>query len=462
MPIYQQFFKHILNPIDLWRTGDYAEIRYWKEFERTQYLSADALNELIWKRLRHILDTAYRKIPYYKSAFDRAGIVPSDIKTDTDMLAVPILEKRDVQTNLPTMLDSDYPKNLLIFDKTGGSTGTPVNYYYSRYRKWTRQAAALRHDRWAGYDTGQRQAAIWGAARDITPSGLKQKIKSFFFPEQLILNSINMTPALMLEFNEKLKRYKPTTLLAYANALALFASFLKQQGVSVYQPKGIITSAEVLHPEDRTLIEELFHAKVFNRLGCREFSVIASECECHTGMHIMAEGLYIEIVRGNRHTEAGELGEILVTDLFNEPMPMIRYRLGDTASRVAGTCPCGRSLPQIDQVAGRVTDFLVGVDGQFCSGVAMATFIVSKKPSFGQIQIIQDERNKILYRVGCGKKKQLNSKDIEFLREQTELYLGKGIEIECEFVDSIPHEASGKFLFSKSKVAREIMGKPPS
>jgi hypothetical protein len=118
------------------------------------------------------------------------------------------------------------------------------------------------------------------------------------------------------------------------------------------------------------------------------------------------------------------------------------------------------SLPRIDHVAERVTDFLVGVDERFYSGVAMATFIVSKRPSFGQIQIIQDERNKILYRVGCGKNKPRNQADLDFLREQTELYLGKGIGIEYEFVDSIPHEASGKFLFSKSKVAKELMGTP--
>ncbi|MDR3196224.1 MAG: hypothetical protein LBU34_00005 [Planctomycetaceae bacterium] len=456
MPVYQQFVKQILNPLDLWRSGDYAEIRYLKEFERTQFLPPDELRELVWQRLHHIIDTAYRRIPYYKSVFDRAGLVPSDIKTDTDMLSVQILEKRDVQANLQTMLDPEFPKNRLIFDKTGGSTGTPVNYYYSIERKWARQAAMLRHDRWAGYDVGQRFASLWGAARDMPAPSWKQKIKSLIFPKTLQLNSIRMTPELMLEFNKQLKRYRPPVILAYANALALFAAFLKQQGVSVYRPKGIITSAEVLTPEDRKLIEETFGAPVFNRLGCREFSVIASECEHHNGMHLMAEGLYIELIRGSRLAETDETGEIIVTDLLNEAMPMIRYRLGDTASWVAGTCSCGRSLPRINNVAGRVTDFIVGMDNRLCSGVALATFIVSKRPSFGQIQIIQEEYGKILYRVGCGQNKPLQQHDLEFLREQTELYLGKGITIDYEYVDSIPHEASGKFIFSKSTVARKI------
>ncbi|MDR0704104.1 MAG: hypothetical protein LBF88_03870 [Planctomycetaceae bacterium] len=456
MLIYQQFVKHVLKPLDLWRSGDYAEIFYWREFERTQFLPPDELRHLVWQRLRNILDTAYSRIPYYKSTFDHAGIVPSDIKTDTDMLSVPILEKRDVQANLQTMLDPEYPKNRLIFDKTGGSTGTPVNYYYNIERKWARQAAMLRHDRWAGYEEGQRFASLWGAARDMPVPGWKQQIKSLIFPKTLQLNSVNITPELMLRFNEQLKRYRPPIILAYAKALALFASFLKQRGVSAYQPKGIITSAEVLTPEDRQLIEETLSAPVFNRLGCREFSVVASECDQHNGMHLMAEGLYIELVRGSRHTETGETGEIIVTDLLNTVMPMIRYRLGDTASWVAGTCSCGRALPRIDNITGRVTDFIVGMDNRLCSGVALATFIVSKRPSFGQIQIIQEERGKVLYRVGCGQNKPLQQPDLDFLREQTELYLGQGIHIDYEYVDVIPHEVSGKFLFSKSTVVREM------
>ncbi|MDR0338414.1 MAG: hypothetical protein LBI18_15170 [Planctomycetaceae bacterium] len=456
MPIYQQFIKHILNPLDLWRSGDYAEIRYFKEFERTQFLPPDELQELVWQRLRNILHLAYCRIPYYKLVFDRAGIVPDDIKTDSDMLSVPILEKRDVQTNLQTMLDPEFPKHRLIFDQTGGSTGTPVSYYYNIERKWARQAAALRHDCWSGYDVGQRLASLWGAARDMPTPGWKQKIKSLIFPKILQLNSIQMTPKLMLEFHEQLKRYRPPIILAYANALALFASFLKRQNIIVYQPKGIITSAEVLTLEDRQLIEETFGAPVFNRLGCREFSVVASECEQHNGMHIMAEGLYIELVRGSRHTENGETGEILVTDLLNTAMPMIRYRLGDTASWDTGTCSCGRALPRINNVAGRVTDFIVGMDNRLCSGVALATFIVAKRPSFGQIQIIQEEYGKILYRIGGGKDRTLNQDGIDFIRQQTEMYLGKGMQIDFEYVDSIPHEASGKYIFSRSKIAQEI------
>ncbi|MDR0335495.1 MAG: hypothetical protein LBI18_00210 [Planctomycetaceae bacterium] len=456
MPIYQQFIKHILNPLDLWRSGDYAEIRYFKEFERTQFLSPDELQELAWARLRRILDRAYRHIPYYKESFDRAGIVPSDIKTDTDMLSVPLLDKRDLQEHFDQLFDPQWSKDDLILDKTGGSTGTPVNYYYSHDRKWSRQAAALRHDCWTGYDVGYRRAALWGAARDMPPLGWKQKLKGMIFPKELMLNAAGMTPENMLQFNEQLKRWRPLIILAYASAAAVFAMFLKQNGIVPYQPKAIITSAEVLMPEYRKVINEVFEAPVFNRFGTREFSVIASECDHHKGMHIMTEGLYVEILKDGRHAEPDEIGEVVVTDLLNDPMPLIRYRLKDTTSRIAGTCSCGRHLPRIADVAGRVTDFLVGMDGRFCVGPSLALPIVGQRPSLGQVQILQEEYGKLLYRIGGGKNRTLNQDDIDFIRQQTEAYLGKGMQIDFEYVDSIPHEASGKYIFSRSKIAQEM------
>lgn len=456
MGAYQKLIKHVLWPLDLWRQGDYSEFRHWKEFERTQFLGKEELNALIWERLKRILELAYRRIPYYKATFDEAGIVPSDIKTFEDMSAVPMLDKRQLQRHLTEMVDPDWPKEDLIRDKTGGSTGTPVHYYYSRDRRSSRAAAALRHDRWAGYEIGQRKAGIWGAARDMPVPGWKKRLKSLLFPKSLLLNSVLMTPESAVAFNEQLKRYRPPVIVAYASSMALFARMLKKENVQAYRPTGIITSAEVLTPEDRKVIEEVMGAPVFNRLGCRDVSIIASECDRHDGLHLCAEALYVEIIRDNRPAKPGEIGEIVITDMLNDPMPLIRYRIGDSAALMEGECACGRQLPRLDKIEGRVTDFLVALDGRLCSGVGIATFIVANRPSLGQIQIIQDERERVVYRIGCQKRENISDDDLTFLREQTELYLGKGIQVDYEFVDSIPHEASGKYRFSISKVAGEI------
>ena len=124
---------------------------------------------------------------------------------------------------------------------------------------------------------------------------------------QLYLDSGNITQAKLEEFTVSLKKVRPKIIQAYANSLAMFVRYLHDRQIQPYQPEAIITSAEVLEPSDRILIEKVFGCPIFNRYGCREVSVIASECPEHDGMHIMAEGLYVEVVNGNRR-EAGGTG----------------------------------------------------------------------------------------------------------------------------------------------------------
>jgi phenylacetate-CoA ligase len=231
---------------------------------------------------------------------------------------------------------------------------------------------------------------------------------------------------------------------------------MKNHRIPCYQPKGIITSAEVLRDEDRVLIEEVFGAPIFNRYGTREVSVIASECDAHDGMHIMAEGIYVEIVKNGKHCAPGEIGEVVITDILNDAMPLIRYRLMDTTKWLARTCRCGRHLPRISNVAGRVNDFLVDMKGQLVVGPALALPIVGQRPSFRQVQIVQEELGKILFRVACGKDKTLSQDDRDFVLREVAAYLGEGMKVDFEYVDSIPHEASGKYLLSKSSIAKDI------
>ena len=178
-----------------------------------------------------------------------------------------------------------------------------------------------------------------------------------------------LTEERMLEFHQELHRYRPRIIQAYARAVVMFARFLQAAGLTAHQPHSIVTSAEILEKEDRDLLEQVFSCPVYNRYGCREVSVLASECSAHSGLHVMAEGLYLEIETPNGPAAPGEMGAVLVTDLLNGAMPLIRYRIGDMAAWADGPCPCGRGLPRLERVAGRVTDFLIGADGRLVSGV---------------------------------------------------------------------------------------------
>ena len=144
------------------------------------------------------------------------------------------------------------------------------------------------------------------------------------------LDAGRLTEERMTQFHRQLHRFRPRIIQAYARAVVLFARYLQATGLKAYRPHSIVTSAEILEAEDRDLLEEVFGCPVFNRYGCREVSVVASECSAHSGLHVMAEGLYLEIETPNGPAAPGEMGAVLVTDLLNgghaaDPLPHRRH-----------------------------------------------------------------------------------------------------------------------------------------
>jgi phenylacetate-CoA ligase len=450
MALYPRLVRNVLHPLALYRRGETAQLRYLGEFERTQFLSMEQVRDLQLARLRTLFEHAYQHCPYYRHRFDRMGMVPGDLRTLEDLQSFPVLEKRDIQEQCERLVADNWPKHDLIRNQTGGSTGTPIAFYLSRERKCSRAAATVRHNRWAGWDIGDRTAAIWGAPQDVPERGLWGRLRNTLLERQHFLDTGHLTEARMKEFYQALKTTHPRVILAYARSAVMFARFLLAQGLTPYQPHSIVTSAEVLEPNERLLLEEVFGCPVFNRYGCREVSVIASECDEHDGLHTMAEGLYIEIAHGQRLAPEGELGDILVTDLLNFAMPLIRYRIGDVGAWQPGRCRCGRGLPRLRQVAGRVTDFLVGGDGRLVSGVFLATYLIAQRPSLGQVQMLQNVAGQVKFLIKRGADFR-DDEDLPYLERTTRRYLGEDLVLDWEFVDDLPPEPSGKFLFCRSK-----------
>jgi phenylacetate-CoA ligase len=449
MPLYQRIVRDILTPLALWKRGDAAQLRFQREFERTQFLPADEIRQLQLGRLRSLLFHAYENCPFYRKRFEKAGFAPGLVRSLEDLRALPPLEKTDIQEHGPDLIARNWPRGDLIRNQTGGSTGAPVSFYLSGERKCSRAAATVRHNRWAGWEVGDKTAVIWGAPCDRPAENWRSRFYNALLREPMWLDAGCLTEQRMRDFDAALHRRRPRVILAYARAAVLFARFLRAAGLNAYRPHSIVTSAEILEPDDRRLLEDVFGCPVFNRYGCREVSVLASECPEHTGLHVMAEGLYLEIETPNGPAAPGEMGAVLVTDLLNSAMPLIRYRIGDLAAWADGGCPCGRGLPRLERVAGRVTDFLVGADGRLVSGVFLATYVVAQRPSLGQVQIRQERAGAVVYRIRPGRDFDA-IEDVKYLQEATRRRLGDGAVCDWEAVEELPSEPSGKFLFSRS------------
>jgi phenylacetate-CoA ligase len=445
--------RRMLYPCYLRYSGQNRVLTYLREFENTQYRDPTELKALQTARLRSLLRHAYEQCPFYRARFDRMRLRPSAETSWAHFQALPVLGRSDLQRFQSQMTASNWPRGDLTPNQTGGSTGEPVSFFVSHDRACSRLAATIRHNRWAGLDVGDKVAYLWGAATDQPPSRWRTRLRNRLIDRQLFLDASNVTEERLRQYLDALKVFRPRVMVAYARAAVLFARFLRDRMISAYQPEAIITSAEVLTDPERQLIEATFGCRVFNRYGSREVSVIASECEQHRGLHTMAESLVVEIVApdGSPIVEPGRDGAIVVTDLLNYAMPLIRYRIGDAGSWEAGTCACGRGLPRLRHVAGRVTDFLLGTDGRWVSGAFLTIAIAARRTSLGQIQILQNAPATVRYRIkpGPGFSRGV---DLAFLSEATRRYLGQGMAIDFELVERIDPEPSGKQVFCKSNL----------
>jgi phenylacetate-CoA ligase len=419
-----------------------TRLAYVEQFERSQFLPPDAMTELQWTQFKSLLRHAFDHCTFYRRKLGAVGMVPEDVRSLDDVRRIPTLTKEEVQESLNELI-ADNVTVPLRKDMTGGSTGSPMVFYYDEDRLDSRSAAAIRHNRWTGWNIGDKTAVLWGAPRDLASESMKGRVRDWILDRRLVLDASSIDEERMLAFHGRLLRHQPRFVLAYANTMALFARFVRDAGLEPPPFRSIITSGEVLTDDSRALIESTFGCKVFNRYGCREFSVIASECSHHRGMHVNAENLLVE----------AESGEIIVTDLKNFAMPMIRYRTRDVGALAAAHCPCGRGLPLLDLQGGRVTEFLTALGGQKVSGIVLATYAITNIPGIRQIQFVQDRRDRVIARIA--RRADWSDEAAASLVARVRGFLGPGMTVDIEVVDSIPHESSGKYRFSISSIAHQ-------
>ncbi len=439
------FVRRVVYPLWARRTHP-AYARYLREFELNQYLHPEELRTLQMRRLRQLLVSAYRYVPFYRHRMTQAGLTPLDIQTHEDVRLLPVLTKRDMQDHQDLLVSSDVPANRRQRNQTGGSTGSPLQFYVDLERADSRMASTARHNLWAGLRPGDWYANLWGSRFDVGDNpdpnpAWRQKL----LYRNLLLHTAAVSEESMMRFVEVLRKYRPRYMLAYAQSAVLFAEFCRANGFDDISFEGMIVSAEMLLPGKRQVIEETFRGKVFNRYGCREVSVIASECEFHSGMHINADALLVEVEPGPNLPPG--MGRVLVTDLLNRSMPLIRYEIGDLAALDAELkCPCGRSLPLIGDIQGRTSDFLQLADGRMIAGPSLALLAADMR-DVRQVQFIQDTPHHITLKVVAG---QGYNKLTELeLRRRMQPYLGEVTTLSIVTVDSIPSEPSGKYRFVK-------------
>jgi phenylacetate-CoA ligase len=450
--------KHLTFPLYQRLKGSRV-LPHLRELMKTQFLPPEELRELRLRKLRRILEHANQNTAYYRRVFDEAGFNPANVRDFADLEKLPILTKSDIIRNLDGMRATNLSPDEMHRSATGGSTGERTPFFRDNRCLSFKKAVEFRFNRWAGWDVGQRIAYVWPAIQDLAGgSTLRGRMRNALVDRSLMLYSGKLDDEILTSHTQALNAFSPTLIRAFTNPLYVLAKFLKaRKNIAAFRPRAVIATGEPLLPSQRALFEEVFECAVFNLYATRENGHVASECDAHSGLHIATESLHIEFVRNGRGVPVGQPGRVLITDFENFGMPFIRYQIEDVGVPLDRTCVCGRTLPLMAFEAGRISDFLVSPrDGSLVSGSSLCHYLIAEGPDVGQVQIVQDARDHLLIRLRRSDRSQeQNAEQIERFQAIIARIFDGGMRTSIDFVDSIPHEKSGKYRFCINRISSE-------
>lgn len=433
-------------------------MHYGKELELVHTLHGyplDLLREYQLKKLQHLVNYAYRNVPYYRKEWKSVGLEPADIQTLKDFHRIPVMTKAKMRDYADELLSSEAKTKKLIRSGTGGTTDSPIILYYDYSRARMKEAEMRYFREWFRWEIADKVAYLWGAPQDIPNiESTRYKIINRLTHNTLFLFSSLMNEAIMKEFIEKLNRFRPDILQGYSNPVFILANHILESHDRVHSPKSIVLTAEPCLPHQRKVIEAAFNSEVFTFYGCREGGYVGCECDRHTGYHINCSSIYMEFLTEEGPAVPGQLGNIVFTDLYNFDMPFIRYQIGDLGIPTDTVCSCGSQLPMMEFFAGRETDVFVTPQGDFVPGVSLCDRIIEECRGIEQLQFIQNKADELIVRIVKGRG--YSSSDMMQLDARLHNYFQDKLTIVKEYVNDIPKEKSGKTRFCISNVKKNI------
>jgi phenylacetate-CoA ligase len=425
---------------DRWDHSD--RMQEYRRLLESQYWPAERHQADTLAKLNAALTYAFLSIPYYRKTWASVPVLDSC----AELTQFPILTKSAIREAGDTLLSDLCDHSALLSAKTGGSTGTSLNVKFDHACQQHRNAAALRSNHWAGWRPGDWTGALWGSPERAV--SLKHKARNLLRDRMEFLDTMRLDARAMTEFLNLMQTKRIDALFGHAHSLYILADFKLKSGLAVPTPRAIVSTSMMLLASERVVIERAFGCKVTDRYGCEEVGLIAAECEEHRGYHVNLEHTYVEIVNeAGEACLAGEIGRILVTDLENVGMPLIRYEVGDLAAWARTACTCSRlGLPTLERIVGRQADCLQRLDGSLVAGVSLVERTLLCIQGIAQLQLVQADSAHLVAHVVLDDSA-TESTSAELIAALL-ADLGEGVAVEVKLMTRIPQEKNGKYRFA--------------
>ena len=428
----------------------YARLLAGERLDREDILSRQAA------RLADTVERAGMSSQFYRHFWrtaDAAARLPSNY---APLNGLPVVTKADLAAATGAFPEPGYRGNVVI-SRTSGSTGSPMTFYRSMEQDSWFWALRFRMWSWAGYRPGDRYLTI-----NLNPRlAWKKRLQDVLFRcTYLTFNADNQDSRRVVEC---LQRRRIQHLNGFSSSLYVLARYMSEHQIDNPGVIGITATGDTLFPAYREALEAVFKARVLDYYGAGGEGVhLASQCpDSGPRYHLHPENALVEILGPDGPVPPGTLGRVVVTQFDNDAMPLIRYELGDVAAAAPedAHCACGRTLPMLERIEGRIPDLVAAPDGTF---LVMHFFVVLFKnlQEVRQYQIVQDERDRIRVRLVARPGAQRSEVET-IVRREVAAATRASLLTECEWVDDIPLSGAGKRRLVISKFGREALGIAP-
>jgi phenylacetate-CoA ligase len=419
---------------------------------RLYRLSKKAIVSFQDRRVRKIVDYAYRKVPYYRSLFDKHGITPAQIKGLEDLERIPISSREDYMGEpLGQMISKDKKAVRLKKIRTSGSAGKPLTIAYSRMEGLLLSLMGIRIRHYYGKRMWDNGAIVTYVRRssEATEPLLKRIAGTVGLYRSKIVDCSRQPD----EIYHSLVKYRPLWLGGYAGSIAFVADWMLERGLKPWKVKAVSVGGEVLTDKMRERITRAFNAPVFQGYGSHEFDIIAWQCKEADLFHVMETNVIVEVIKEDGSDALpGEEGEMVGTSLSRFSMPFIRYRLGDIVTWGGETCSCGGAYGTIRKVQGRKIDTFILPDGRSFHPYRISETFVYTADWVRQYSLVQEKPDRIVLYVVPFYHPPLEER--ERIRQEARALLGAEIDFQIVFVAEIERGPGGKFHVSRSLVTR--------
>ncbi|MEI7831975.1 MAG: hypothetical protein WCJ56_02085 [bacterium] len=425
-------------------------LAYYHTLMLQQHASVDEIAEINWLKRKLLLQHSYDTVPFYHSRLTSIGLHPNDIVTPDDWSKIPLLTKDDLRHNLQELVSTTVSAKDIILSSTGGSTGIPVKCYLDR--RVPNEPLRWRMQRWWGIAPGTDVAHSWRLPRRSIIARMVNRL--LWWPTRRIwLDASKMTTDDTITFIKEFNLLRPPLLQGYVGAIHHLAMFVQDRQLPIHSPKAIWVTAAPLPLVQRSVIERVFNAPVYDQYGCCEVPYLAAQCKERDGLHVFSDAKNVEIVDDSGTPCAvGESGNVAITDLDNWACPLIRYVVGDRGHLIGGkSCTCGINLPLMSSVQGRTTDLIRLPNNDVLCGDFMTTIFDDFPDAVRAFQVIQHRDFGITISYVPNMEYEQRAKEIAMVQKRLVEKIGTQVSISFQPVENIQSDR-GKIRYIISEL----------